>query len=330
MLWIVFAAMLLAGALFVCWPLYRVQRRLTPGLALGAVGVLAMTGTLYTLIGSPGAPSGPAAVPSVDEMVAALDRRLQEDPSDIAGWKMLGRSYVQLGDYGRAVAAFEKALTREGSNDAQTLADLGEAVVLQQEGRVEQRASALFEAALAAAPNNSKALFYGGIAARRRNEPELAAERWEALLALAPPPEVQEILRARIAEWRGEPPPAAAPAAADAARAVTVNVTLSEAARAALDDSVTVFVIARDPAQPSPPVAATRRKVAELPAEVALSDADAMIPGRLLSQFDTLEIVVRASLSGQPMSAVGDWFGSAQVDMTAVNDIDIEIGRQVQ
>ena len=41
MLWIAFAAMLLAGALFVCWPLYRAQRRLTPGLALGAIGVRA-------------------------------------------------------------------------------------------------------------------------------------------------------------------------------------------------------------------------------------------------------------------------------------------------
>ncbi len=337
MLWIVFAVMLLAGALFVCWPLYRQERRLTPGIALGAVGVLALSGVLYTLIGTPDAPSATAggAVPSVEEMVAGLDKRLRENPDDVEGWKMLGRSYLQLGRFDRAVEAFEQALEREDGRNPQTLAELGEAVVLGQEGRIDGRSNALFEAALAAAPTNSKALFYGGIAAVQRDERDLAADRWEALLALSPPPEVQEILRLRIAEWRGEPlaaaDPAADPAAASAgAGSVTVNLTLSGAARAAREDTTTVFVIARDPARPSPPIAATRRKVSELPASVALSDADAMIPGRLLSQFDRLEIVARASLSGEPIASAGDWFGSAEVDTTAENGVDIEIGRLVE
>ncbi|MEQ8207878.1 MAG: hypothetical protein RIA65_17005, partial [Woeseia sp.] len=78
-LWIIFAAMLLAGALFVCWPLYREQRRLSIGSASAAVLIMLIGGGLYTLIGTPGAPSGPAEKPSVNEMVAALEARLQEN-----------------------------------------------------------------------------------------------------------------------------------------------------------------------------------------------------------------------------------------------------------
>ncbi len=323
--------MLLAGALFVCWPLYRHQRRLTAGLALAAVFVLALSGVLYTQIGSPGVPSGPGARPDIDEMVGALAARLERNPEDVEGWKMLARSYLQLERYDDAIAAFEQALEREGGNQAQTLADLGEAVMMRQRGSVSGRPAQLFEAALVAAPVNPKALFYGGIAARERDDTALAAERWEALLALSPPPEIQDILRQRIAEWRGESAPAAtaAPAAAGAS-SVTVQVSLSAAARAALGDDVTVFVIARDPAQPAPPVAAVRRTVGDLPAAITLRDADAMIPGRPLSGFESLEIVARASLSGQPLASPGDWYGSTLVEPGAAAEAAVEIGLEVE
>lgn len=315
--------MLLAGALFVCWPLYRHRQRLTPGLALGAVGILSLSAVLYTVIGSPGTPSGPGELPSIDEMVTSLSERLENNPDDVDGWKMLGRSYVQLSRFDDAIAAFEQALERGSSTDAQALADLAEAIIMKQEGSAAGRAGELIESALAAAPANSKALFYGGIAAIQRNDPSLAADRWEALLALSPPEEIRPILQQRIAEWRG------AAAGVPPAR-VSVNVTLSETARASLDDSVTVFIIARDPSRPGPPVAAERRKAGELPATIELTDADAMIPGRNLSQFPRLEIVARASLSGQPAEQPGDWFGSAAIDVGPETTVDVEIGEQVQ
>ncbi|MDZ7643590.1 MAG: hypothetical protein U5K76_04750 [Woeseiaceae bacterium] len=330
MLWVIFGAMLLAGALFVCWPLYRHDRRLTPGLALGAIAVLALSGALYQQIGSPGAPSGPGQAATVEAMVESLAARLEAQPDDVDGWRMLGRSYVQLQQFSRAIGAFEQALERGAEDDAQTLADLGEAVLLNDERAIRGRAGQLFESALAASPQNQKALFYGGLAALQRNNRDLAAERWETLLATSPPPEVAEVLRARIAEWRGEAPPApAAAGGGQGGRAIAVDIRLGDAARADVSPTTTVFVIARDPAQPSPPVAATRIRAAELPATVTLSDDDSMIPGRTLSQFDTLEIVVRASLSGQPVARPGDWYGQAQSDSAGSGDVAVVIDRRV-
>jgi len=47
--------------------------------------------------------------PQVMEMVAQLEKRLQENPKDGEGWKRLGRSYMVLGRNGDAVAAYSQA-----------------------------------------------------------------------------------------------------------------------------------------------------------------------------------------------------------------------------
>ena len=96
-----------------------------------------------------------------------------------------------------------------------------------------------------------------------------------------------------------------------------------------LDPKTTVFVIARDPAQPAPPIAVDRRLAEELPTRVTLDSRNEMLPGRSLANFDRLEIVVRASASGQPRAASGDWFGTATVEVTDRVAVDVEINQQV-
>jgi cytochrome c-type biogenesis protein CcmH len=319
--------MLLAATLVVAWPMYRKERRLSPGLIASVVIVLGVSAVVYSGIGTP-VPPPPAA--SVDEMVAALDQRLQENPDDLEGWKMLGRSYMQLENYPKAIVAFERAVAMESPASAQTLAALGEALLIGQGSAGSSRTVQLFESALAAEPTNPKALFYGGVVAIERGDRELAADRWEALLALSPPPEIEDILRLRVAEWRGETQPAAQSRAGSAETVIAVSVSLGPAAASGVSPDATVFIIARDPDEPSPPIAAARRTVAELPALVSLSDADAMIPGRLLSGFERLEIVARVSMSGGPAAQPGDWYGDLVVSDPGSAAVSIVIDRQLQ
>ncbi len=337
MLWAAFGVMLLAALAAVLMPLYRAERALSARAIAVAVAVLAGSALLYQQIGQPDARFVPPGPPSVEDMVASLASRLEDDPDDLAGWKMLGRSYAVMRRYPEAIAAFERAVALEDSSDAQTLADLGEAVFLNDSRALTTRAGQLFENALAIAPGNPKALFYSGFAAAERGDRLLAASRWETLLATSPPPEIRGILEQRIAEWRGvssapaeSPPPAETPAPdAGGTAPLTINVALGQSAGGAVDPAATVFIIARDPAQPSPPIAAVRRRAAELPSEVTLSDSDAMIPGRLLSGFDELEIVARASSSGQPIAQPGDWFGLGRIDTSKTRSLSIVIDQQV-
>lgn len=351
-MWVLFGVMSLAAVGFAVWPMYKRQKSLSPLIATAVIFVVALSSGLYYRQGNPNLPSGgsTADLPGMNDAITSLAERLAENPNDPAGWKMLGRSYMSVGDFGGAVEAFEKVVDLESAQDPQSLVGLGEALLAQTNAPIDGRIASLFENALALDPNNPQALFYGGIGAFNRNDQVLAADRWERLLSLNPPEEIQGILRQRIAEWRGEAPPAAAahppipeaepeaveePAVAAPAGPVSdgtvvrASLSLSTEAQADLPGDAVVYIIARDPAQPVPPIAVTRRRLSELPALVELGDRESMVPGRDLSLFAEFELIARVSVSGQPSQQPGDWFGTIIVTPAENNDVALPIEQRV-
>ncbi len=343
-LWVLFAAMSLVAVGFAVWPLYKHQKSLTPLIAMAVVVVVALSSGLYYYNGKPDLSSGISALTDLDDTVANLAARLASNPDDLNGWKMLGRSYMTMSNFKGAVDAFERAVELESAEDAQTLVSLGEALLADTGSGVSGRIAALFENALALEPSNPQALFYGGIGAFNRQDTDLAADRWERLLELNPPAEIQGVLEQRIAEWRGEALPAMAqaspptetvpPTEASAqipgpGTVVSAAISLTDAAVAALPAEATVFVIARDPTQPVPPIAVARRRLSELATAIELGDRESMVPGRELSGFAEFELLARVSLSGQPNAQSGDWFGTAIVKPAESNTIELLIDQQV-
>lgn len=328
MIWLAFAVMLLAAVLTVAFPLYRRSRRLTAGMVAAAGGVIVLSGVLYGSIGTPIAPSEREAAGA---MTALLEKRVAANPNDVEAWRMLGRSLLAMEDFAGAIAPLERAMALESTVDPDTLVDLGEAVLNADESSITGRSGELFEKALALDPANPRALFFGGVAAIARDERTTAADRWALLLTLSPPPEIEPMLRQRVAEWRGAPAieNPAAPTAPASEPVVEVNVSLGKDASRKVEPGAPVFIIARDPDQPSPPIAAVRRDVVQLPLSVTLSDHDSMIPGRRLSSFERLEIVARVSMSGDPREATGDWDGRVTIAPADTTTVDILIDRQV-
>jgi len=332
MFWILVAAMLSAAVLVVAVPLYRAEKRLSVTTMLSIVAITAISAVVYSQIGTPNAGDrlgndSSDQMPRMEEAIMSLAARLQENPDDLRGWKMLGRSYVEMRNYQGAVFAFEQAVELESPQNSDSLTDLAEALLYSDQRTMLGRAGDLFEQALAISPGHPKALFYGGMVAMQRGNNELAAQRWEALLATSPPPQIEAILREQVSALRGTEIPQ--PVAVANPVVVNVNITLGENADAAGIPDSTVFIIARDPAQPSPPIAAVRRRLSELPLVVELSDSDAMIPGRVPSGFDRLEIVARVSLSGQPIASSGDWFGQQIIETASTDSVQLIIDQQV-
>jgi len=326
-LWILFAIMSLVAVAFAVWPQYRSERRLTGRIAGTIIVVVALSSSLYYYQGEPELPSGGAAAQEMDQVIDSLATRLESNPEDITGWKMLGRSYMALGNFVGAIEAYQRAVELESGQDAQTLVSLGEAQLARNDGAFSGEISALFESALAIDPNSPAGLFYGGLGAAERNDVALAASRWERLLGLNPPPEIEGRLRQGIAEWRGKPAPAAAapvqagpepmpetsPLVENLEAIVSARVALSLDAAATLQQDAMVFIMARDPAQPSPPIAVTRVLLSQLPLQVEFADSDSMMEGRALSMFEEFELVARVAVSGQRTQQPGDWYGSVIV-----------------
>ena len=342
--WIVVILLCLAATGFAVWPLWRKSHRLTPLVASVIVFTVALSAALYNQVGSPGVPSGRSTgvaaggdeLPGMDEAVASLEKRLADNPDDINGWKMLGRTHLTMRNFDGAVAAYERVMELENGQVAQTLVDLALAIANRDGGPLQQgRPIDLLENALRLDGNNQPALFYSGMAAANRGDTDTAAKLWERLLGQNPPEDVRALLEQNIAAWRGEEPPAPAvePAPVSAEipgdAVVSARVSLSSEALAAMPAEASVFIIARDPAIPTPPIAVTRWRLSELPATISLSDAQSMVEGRNLSSFAEIELLARVSLSGGPAAQSGDWFGSLLVRPAESAAVNLTIDQQV-
>jgi cytochrome c-type biogenesis protein CcmH len=109
------------------------------------------------------------------------------------------------------------------------------------------------------------------------------------------------------------------------------EVTLAAALRAKAAPGATLFIVAKAPALPGPPVAVIRRSVGAWPVTFTLDDSQSMMPGRTLSSAGKVMVEARISQSGQAMPARGDLVGkSAEIDPAANRPITIMIDHEVQ
>jgi hypothetical protein len=134
----------------------------------------------------------------------------------------------------------------------------------------------------------------------------VARERFQRMLALRPPPQIQAIIEQRVRDI-DTALAAKEQGGADDAR-ITVQVSLAPALAARIPAGAVLFVAARDPAAPGPPFA-VKRLAATFPMEVVLTPADAMLPSRRIASGQQLEVVARVALGGTPTASSGDPFG---------------------
>jgi cytochrome c-type biogenesis protein CcmH len=112
-------------------------------------------------------------------------------------------------------------------------------------------------------------------------------------------------------------------------RTIRVSVSIDEGLASRLKTVVPVFVSARQPGIPGPPLAAVRLTSEALPATVELSDANAMIEGRNLSSVDEVEVSARVAFGGTAITAPGDLVGSARSRRSSKEEVAITIDREV-
>jgi cytochrome c-type biogenesis protein CcmH len=312
---------------------WQTPKRLVAGMAI--IVPLAAT-ILYAWLGNPDATQEPANPPPVtaaqiDDMVARLAARLQQNPDDPKGWAMLGRSYKALGRFQLAEQAFGHAGAML-DQDANLLADYAEVMARQAEGNFEGKPQAALNKALQLDPDNPQVLALAGIAAYQRQAYNEAADRWEHMLTALPPGSEQaKSVEATIAKARAMAQPnadspktakgsvtaKAAPAkSANAASnsAVSGRVTLAPALTAQVKPGDTLFVFARVVDGPRMPLAILRTTAAALPLEFTLDDARAMSPQFKLSTLAAgaqVRVEARISKSGEALPKTGDFTGSA-------------------
>ena len=321
--WIGAALLSVAALAFVMVPLWR-QRQVTGGWSplgsLVAALLIPSAVGLYLGIGTWGgqpAPDTAAALPPMTELVESLDARLQEQPDDPAGWYLLGQSYMTLSRYADARRAFREGLARDPEPGVDMKLAFAEAETLTDPQALLGEAGQVFEEALQAEPDNPTALWYGGLAAAATQRPGVARQRWSRLLQLDPPQAMRDVLQEHLNALRGisgpvqEPPLQFAQTEPSAGPEIRLRIRLAEelgAGNSAISPGAALFIFARAP-EGGPPVAVIRETASAVPGEFSLSDANNMLPGRSLADFDALTIVARISATGEPTEQPGDVYG---------------------
>jgi cytochrome c-type biogenesis protein CcmH len=264
----------------------------------------------------------------MDDLLGQLKAKLAENPNDVNGWLLLGRSYGTMGRFALAVDAFQNAYDKSHGENVEAMIGLGEALAMTDEASLQGRAGRLFDAALEKAPNHPKALWYGSIAALQSGDLRLGRDRLQLLLAQNPPEELRSVLERQIQDLdqqlneAGQGAPATAAGAegtvaAAAQRSIKVAVSLAPQVREQLKGGpLPLFILARDPSAGGPPLAVQRHSSSDLPITVELSERDAMLAARTIATVPRVQVVARLSRSGTPQAQSGDYYGEAEYDFS--------------
>ena len=320
----------------------------TAAIVAGTLPIAAVL--LYVVLGSHAAfspavaPAGTAAAQAgqhdmtpekVAEMAAGLAARLEKEPDNAQGWVVLAHTYYAMKRFPDAVKAYERAAALMPDN-ADLLADYADALGATQQSLLGKPLE-LVNRALAADPNQWKALALAGTVAFDRKDFKQAVAYWERLQQVLPPEsEMSRSVASSIAEAKelggittttaaapvtppraavAAPAPAPAPAPAAAAKAslpgttIAGSVSLSPALAKNASPDDAVFIFARPAQGPKMPLAVLRKTVKELPATFSLDDSMAMAPEMKLSNFPEIVIGARVAKSGNAAPQSGDLEG---------------------
>lgn len=380
--WIYAIALLAIPAAIVSWPLFMgsAREKIT---GLFVVLMLPLAGILmYQVIGTPAAihlPSVSVAQPSaqqssahsaeagqMDELIAALQQRMIENPDDPEGWLILGRSLKTMQRYTEAETALTNA-NRMVPNNPMIMVELAETKLFSA-GTAEVNAEArqLIEAALAIDPNQQKGLWIMGMASAQDGDDTQAIAYWTRLLEQLEPESgpyqgvSQQIGMAQIrlgqpaavdpmvaqsttaqsatAQPTTDAPPAtqpamtkpAASAPAVAGFSIPVTVNLGKEMTGSFPAGAVLFIFIHPSGAVGMPLAVKRLAPQGFPMKLNFTDDDLLQPGGSLNDFEQLDISARISMAGIANGASGDIQANRMtVDTNNVATIALNLDQRV-
>ena len=254
--------------------------------------------------------------PAMDMQTAIkqLQEKLVENPDDLEGQLLYGRSMMSTQQYEYAVGAYQKA-NQLMPNNATILTDLAEAIAFKNNtgsflGEPEQ----YLEQAIAVDPQHQKAMWLQGIV-YYENLQYLEAEKiWTDLLFQVSSPNIkstitEQINQARKAQNKAtiDTDPSVNPIQASTAGYFVV-INASESMRSMdFKPSARIFVYAKQVNGPPMPIAAAPvSQPFNWPISIQLSDANSLNPERKLSDFEQIEFSAKLSHSGSATPAADD------------------------
>lgn len=254
---------------------------------------------------------------TVEEMITRLEDTVRAQPDSVDAWYFLARTYMGEKRPKDAASAYEKTIELVG-RQPDLLGQWAQALYFADGNQWTPEIQGLVEEALGQDPNESTSLGLVGMAAFENKRFQDAIDAWTQLsTGLDPEDPSYDVIQTGIERARNNlrenPQPevtsnvqADTPAVEMASTndyQLLVEVTISDELAAQVAPTDTVFVFARPEAGSPIPLAAKRLTVADLPAQIALTDADSLLPDLKLSSIGRLKLQASISSDGNAMQA---------------------------
>ncbi len=144
----------------------------------------------YAALGRPDLPAEPLAARdpqsgvSLEGAIETIEKRLATNPDDLRGWTVIAPAYMQLERYADAVRALRR-VNELATPTADSLTDLAEALMMQQNGSLEGEPLELARRAYALDQTHVRSLYYIAGEETRIGDFDAAIRDWNALLKLS-------------------------------------------------------------------------------------------------------------------------------------------------
>ncbi len=239
------------------------------------------------------------------DLILALRTQMEKTPNDATGWLLLGRIALESGDVRTAEGAMEKAYDLN-PNDIPTQLGYAQSLMMTGDEANSQRARNLLNDVIAEDHSNLQAFSLLSFDAFEQGNYERAIDLWSIMKTLLAPndPRVQMLDRS-ISRARAQLQPAMI--------GKEVNATIRLADGVDFDPNSTLLISVHSEDGAPMPIAVKRLPISNFPIQVRLTDADSMLPERLLSSLSNVIVKARIDQDGNVMTKDGDWEGQSEI-----------------
>lgn len=265
------------------------------------------------------------------QVISSLETLEKKLPSSERTWARLADTYQALNLYEKAAHAYHQALQFHPNFEPYEMQHAYCQVMIN-DGKVDAKTLSVLKHILEKAPEHKGALNLLALHAYQQSDYVAAIRYWQRILtnpenldaaeaaaihqAIAKAQSfIGDVLEKTVSDFK-----------------LDIELKLSQALKDKLAVGDALFIIAKDPAGGSIPVAVSKYTVQSFPMQVSLSDQNAMLKDRTLSGLKQIKLFARISKSGQPIAQKGDLEGYTDtLDMASIgSNLSVEIDHIIE
>lgn len=280
--------------------------------------------------------------------IEKLQQHIESNPEDSEAWYNLGQTYVAVGGFDEAVAAFTQVIKIEGEH-ADILGAIAQALYYQNDQRISTKVQEYIDKSLALDINDASTNILLGMHNFISENYQLAITHWQRVIDVNNQGVNITALKEAVAEANNRlgqsksitstnsvgqsTTNSASKEQALAGPQLKVNVSLSDAIAKQLaqgEDRI-VFIYAVPTNGQRMPLAAVKMKASDLPTVVVLNNSQAMSPANNLGSVDKVHVYAIVSMQGGVGIKSGDYKAeSLAVDVNRSEALELIVNTLVE